>query len=76
MGMEGVLCPIRRKQMKCSDACSKWKDPALLDVKTVSAGSSARTDRKEANVSRFTPAALPARKVWRNRHFDGKRIGR
>lgn len=76
MGMEGFSLSDPAKADEMLRRMFEMEGPALLDVKTVSAGSSARTDRKEANVSRFTPAALPARKVWRNRHFDGKRIGR
>ena len=76
MGMEGFSLSDPAKADEMLRRMFEMEGPALLDVKTVSAGSGARTDRKEANVSRFTPVALPARKVWRNRHFDGKRIGR
>ena len=76
MGMEGFSLSDPAKADEMLRRMFEMEGPALLDVKTVSAGSGARTDRKEANVSRFTPVALPARKVWQNRHFDGKRIGR
>ncbi|MFR4025369.1 MAG: thiamine pyrophosphate-dependent enzyme [Alistipes indistinctus] len=76
MGMAGFSLSDPAKADEMLRRMFEMEGPALLDVKTVSAGSGARTDRKEANVSRFTPVALPARKVWRNRHFDGKRIGR
>ena len=75
MGMEGFSLSDPAKADEMLRRMFEMEGPALLDVKTVSAGSSARTDRKEVDVSRFTPAALPARRVWRNRHFDGKRIG-
>ena len=76
MGMEGFSLSDPAKADEMLRRMFEMEGPALLNVKTVSAGSGARTDRKEANVSRFTPVALPARKVWQNRHFDGKRIGR
>ena len=70
MGMEGSLSdPAKADEML--RRMFEMEGPALLDVKTVSAGSGAN---RQKGSKRFPipPAALPARKVWRNRHFDGK----